>query len=209
MTETAGAVSGWGFLERWSPRLFLLGGVLVLGSALYNGLRFFAGASLPEATALVLNMAGFVVALVAAVGFYPTLSSRTPRLARLSLAIAAGGIIGILVLAAWAVAMLGFSVPDPSPVVALLSLLLMLVGLCLFGVAILRTDAYPVSVGALLLALVAALIVVFARSVVIGGDPSDVFIVVMEGVEGMFLLGIGYFLRTSPAPARREGPSPA
>jgi hypothetical protein len=104
--------------------LFLLAGVFVLGSALYNGPRF-----------------------------YPALSDRTPQLANAGLAVATGGISGILVLAAWGVAMLGAAAPDPSPVVALLSLLLMLVGLCLFGVAVLRTGAYPKPVGGLLLGI--------------------------------------------------------
>lgn len=209
MTDLSGGTSRLESFERWSPRLFFLGGVAVLGSATVNGLIFFVGVSLPEAAGLVLNMAGFVAALVGVVGFYPGLADRSPRVARSSLAVVAAGLAGIVVLAGWAVAMLLLSAPEPSPAVPLLSLLLMLVGMCLFGVGILRTDAYPGSVGVLLLAFVAVLVVVFARSVVVGGDPSDAFIVVSEGLEGTFLLGVGYSLATGPTSTGSEAPSPA
>lgn len=209
MTETEGSRTRRGSLERWSPRLFVLGGLLVLGSALNNSLIFYANAPLPEPLGIVLNMAGFVAALVGVVGFYPELSDRIPRLAKLSLGVVAAGIVGIVVLAVWAIAMLGIGAPEPSPVIALLSLFLMLLGLCLFGVSVLRTDVYAKPVGVLLLALVAVLLVVFARSVIVGGDPSNSFIIVSEGVESALLLGIGYFHSASPTPAGREDPSPA
>lgn len=209
MTDPSPGPSWLESMERWSPRLFFLGGVLVLGSATANGLVFFAGAPFPEAGGLVLNMAGFMAALVGVVGFYPGLVDRSPRVAQLSLAVVAAGIVGIAGLAVWAVAMLTVSVPEPSPVVALLSLFLMLVGLCLFGIGILRTDAYPRPAGVLLLAFVTVLIVVFGRSVVIGGEPANMFIIVSEGLESAFLLGIGYSLSGSPSSTGSETPSPA
>lgn len=208
MTDRSGGTSRLESMERWSPKLFFLGGVLVLGSATTNGMIFFGGAPIPEAAGLVLNMAGFVVALVGVLGFYPGLADRTPRVAHLGLAVVAAGIAGIAVLAVWAVAMLTVSAPEPSPVVALLSLFLMLAGLCLFGLGVLRTDAYPRPAGVLLLAFVAVLVVVFARSIVVGGDPSNAFIVVSEGLESAFLLGVGGSL-SSPTSTGSEEPSPA
>lgn len=208
MTDHATGTSRLESMERWSPKLFLLGGMLVLGSATVNGLHFFASVPLPEAAGLVLNMAGFVVALVGVTGFYPGLAARTPRMAHLSLAIVAAGIAGIAVLAVWAGAMLTVSAPEPPPVVALLSLFLMLVGMCLFGIGILRTVASPRPTGVLLLAFVTVLVVVFTRSVVIGGDPSNAFIVVSEGLESAALLGIGYSLSPNLRSIGSETPSP-
>lgn len=205
MTDRPIGASRLEAMERWTPKLFLLGGVLVLGSATANSLRFFADAPLPEAAGLVLNMVGFVAALVGVVGFYPGLVDRTPRLAKLCLAVVAAGIAGIAVLAVWAVAMLTGSAPEPSPLVAVLALFLMLVGVCLFGIGILRTDAYPRIAGGLLLAFVAVLVVVFARSIVVGGDPANTFIVASEALEGASLLGVGYSLAASRPSTGADG----
>lgn len=208
MSGTSADTTRWEPLQRWSPTLFLVGGLLVLGSLVNNSLIRFAGMSLPETLGIGLTLAGFVAALVGVTGFYPELSDQTPLLARASLAVVVGAGVGLVTLLVWAVAMVSFSAPEPSPVIALPTLLLMLAAYCLFGVAILRTTAYPRSVGLMLLALVGVFIVVFLRSIIVGGEPSDLFTVVSEMAESALLLGIGALLRARPARARHEEPSP-
>lgn len=203
---------GEGVLDRvgaWSPTLFLVGGLLVLGSLVNNILIRFAGMSLPETLGIGLTLAGFVAALVGVAGLYPELSNRTPRLAGTSLAAVLGAGAGLIILLGWALVMVLFSVPEPSPVIALPTLLLMLTAYCLFGVAVLQTTAYPRSIGLMLLALVGVFIIVFLRSIVIGGDPSDLFTVVSEMAESGLLLGIGARLRARPGRAKHKEPSPA
>jgi hypothetical protein len=113
--------------------------------------------SSPQTLGVGLTLTGFVAGLVGLAGFYPELSDRTPRLAKTSLAAAVGACVGLATLLVWALAMVLLSAPEPSLVIALPTLLLMLSTYCLFGVAILRTTAYSRSIGLMLLALVGEL----------------------------------------------------
>jgi drug/metabolite transporter (DMT)-like permease len=198
-----------GWLEPYGGVLFLFGGMLVAGSLTINVLIRFGGMAIPETLGLILTLAGFVAGLVGCIALYPRVNRQNPRLARGCLAVAGGAIVGLITLLGWALATAVIPLSDPSPILALTTLLLMLSAYALFGLAVIRTNAVGGSVGYMLLGLVVVFVIVFLRSILIGGDPSDLFTLVSELAETSLLLATGARLQGRPSPTRREDSSPA
>lgn len=188
-------VSHWGWVEQWGSRLFLLGGVLMLGHATMSGIRAFTGLATPPDAFVT---AGHFVALVGLLGLYPAVLDRTPTVAR-----AAGSVL-VVALASWfvmtvtqllalagVVASLEAVLPSSFVVVVLASTILTY---GLFGVATLRVDTWSRRVGVLVLtpgALTGALVV---RSVIEWANPVGG--VVIGGGLALSMLALGYSLRT-------------
>lgn len=212
MSETANETKRWESLERWSPRLFLVGGVLFLLGAVNDSSIYFAEVSNPEALSVVFLMSGFLAAVIGLVGLYPRLVDRSPRLAQISLGSVVLGVIGMLVLAILAVVSLVVSSVNLFesgivPLVALPTGLLLVAAFLLFGTAILRTAMFPRSVGVLLLAEVVLMVLVIA-------GPTEtldrgVFLVGAKLLHFIILVSIGYLLRSRSVPSKREEVSPA
>lgn len=74
-------------LERWSPVLFLVAGLMMVVFATNTALRTYVGTSYPIVQEIVAP-AGFLIGVVGLLGLYPGLVDRTPRLARVALAVA-------------------------------------------------------------------------------------------------------------------------
>ena len=212
MSETANETTRWESLERWSPRLFLVGGALFLLDVANDSMIYFAEMSNPETLSVVLLMSGFLAAVIGLVGLCPQLVDQTPRLAKASLGSVVLGVVGMLILAILAVV----SIVLPSvnlfesaivPLVALPTGLLLVAAFLLSGSAILRTDGFPRSVGVLLLAEVVLMVFVIAGPTEALG--RGVFLVGAKLLHFIILVSIGYLLRSRSAPKRHEGPSPA
>lgn len=212
MSKTTNGTTRWNSLEQWSPRLFIVGGVLFLAGAANDGMIYFAEMANPEALSVVFLMSGFLAAVVGLVGLYPQLVDRTPRLAQASLGSVVLGVVGMLVLAV--VAVVSIVLPSVNlfessivPLVALPTGLLLVAAFLLSGSAILKTGVFPRSVGVLLLAEVVLMIFV-----IVGPTESldrGVFLVGAKLLHFIILVSIGYLLRSRSAPLRREEPSPA
>lgn len=212
MSRTKAGETTLATLERWSPRLFLAGGALFLLGAVNDGLIYFAGASNPEALSVVFLVSGLTAAMVGLVGLYPDLSDRTPNLATSGLGSVGLTVAGMVVLAT--MALLSLALPALNlfgtavvPLVALPTGLLLVAAFLLFGVAVLRTTAFPRAVGGLLLAEVVLMAFVIA-------GPTEaldrgVFLVGAKLLHVTILGSIGYLLRARPRQPARDEVSPA
>lgn len=191
--------SQWNLVERWSPTLFIIGGLLLAGHAVMSGIHAFTNLSTPPD---VFVTTGHFVALVGLVGLYPALVHRTPTLSRAAGAVAAVALLSWLVMTVTrflsltgSVSSLGEALPELFFLVVLASTILTYL---LFGVAILRVDDNSWIVGALVLApggLTAALVV---DSVISGVTALDGF-VIGTGLA-LSVLAVGYTLRSWDRP---------
>lgn len=194
-------------LEKWTPRAFLLAGVLFVGHAAVRGVEAFTTAPPP---ADVFGPAGYVVALVGLAGLYPALADRTAKLARLAAAVAGLPFAGWLVIEAWSVGEVAGIVP-PQPdvfpgaffVAVILTTLLAYV---LFGVASLRAEVHSRTVAVLLLAPAAVLVLLIAGATVLDAGAAVGGVVVGIG-QSLAHLALGGALRGGRARADTESPT--
>lgn len=213
MSETANNTSRWELLERWSATLFLAGGVSWLVAAAINSLIHFADLLSMNVLSQVFISSAMLFGMLGLVGFYPKLADWRPRVTKVSLGAAVLAAMGASAIVIWS--LLSVLLPSvnvletESPAIAILIItgLLLLVTPFLFGSIVLRTDAFPRSVGGLLLAEAALMaFVVFGPTDAL---PRGVFLVGAEIIHASIFLLIGYILRTSLTAATRTKPSPA
>ena len=185
----------WNSIEDWSPTLFLVGGGLLVGHAVMLGVQAFSTLTTPPD---VFGPAGHLVALVGLFGLYPTISSRTPTLARV-----AGG-VATVAFGSWAVltvtrlvAVSGLitSVSDVLPAVFFALMFgSTILTYTLFGVSFLRVDSSSRLVGVLLLAPAVLLVVVLVASAITGVSAVEGLVI---GVGlAVSMVALGYTLRT-------------
>jgi hypothetical protein len=181
--------------EQWSPTLFLVAGVLLVGHAAISGVRAFTDVATP---ADVFGPVGFLLALVGLYGLYPELVERAPKLARSGAVVAAVATVDYVVIAASTFGQLVGVLPpisDVLPAVFFVShLVAMILTYGLFGVAALRTDAHPRPVGFLLLVFPILIVVQMANAAVMGNPGAGAFLV--GSVLAVVHLAIGYSLGT-------------
>lgn len=201
----------WETLESWSPRLFFVGFLLELVFALNHGAAYlvetvrFVDWIYPSVLlgrfAVLLGLAGLSVPLT-------TRHRRVGIASRGILAIAMGftlvlisvsvlNIVGIL------------SVTDfiETPVMAVFgigTIVLTILSFVVFGIAGLRTDAYPAVIGGLLLLPTLAILFVLLGS---GTFSTNVRGAVGEGLSALVFLAIWYVLSTTPPTTAPEGVS--
>lgn len=187
--------SGWGSVERWSPSLFLVGGVLLLGHATVAGVRAFTDLATPPD---VFAATGHFVALVGLLGLVPVLEGRTIGRGRVAITVALVALGSWFVMAltqflafAGVVSSIETALPGVFFLIVLGSTVLTY---GLFGVAALRVDTRSHTVGLLVLApggLTAALVVVPA---VTGGTALDSLVI--GGGLAVSMLALGDTLLT-------------
>jgi hypothetical protein len=184
------------WLNGQSTWLFLIAGTMFLIAAANNAvIHLVDGYTLTVVSGVGLLL-GLLAALLGVAGLYPPLRTDTPRLAQFSLGVGAVGLLGIMGMIVWRATNPGVA---PSPLLAIGSLVMIVAGFCLFSGAVIRTDSYPSVVGILLLTEAAALFSVFAIPALTTGDPPDWGLPLIEGIQAVLLLGIGYFLRRDAA----------
>lgn len=199
MAAPASSISGT--LNRWSPRLFLAAGGLLVVYASLNGLWAFGDMGTRESG----FQFGYVFGFLGLLGLYPALVHRSPRLARLGAAGAASGIAGVTAITVLDVARLGglFSgTPRGWWLVLLLTLGGFMLGYLSVGVAMLWTGDYATPIG--LLVCLPGLIVVFMVAHIAAGFASEVTAFVISAGEAMAHLAIGATLKTSSRRTARE-----
>jgi hypothetical protein len=193
----------WETLEKRSPRLFLLGGVLILIFALHNGQVFLTDTTFKSwiyptvilgRLSVFLGIAGLSVRVV----------HRSPRFGkpgRVVVAVAVVSAIGLLALGI--LAQIGVS----TPIIAVFGIgtaVLTVITYALFGVAIIRTGAFSTLIGGLLLVAVVPILTVFFGRFVL---PVRLLGAVSESTLFVIFVVIAYFLRTEFAPTDRAGPT--
>lgn len=193
-------------LERVSPWLFLAGGVLVIGFAAVEAYGVVVAndpVQFPEYRSAFLS--GYALGFIGLIGVYHRLADRSPWLARLGGSMAALGAIGFSLAVVLSVGRLVGIAParESMPpwfalVFGLLPVLGFLIGYLSLGVGALRSDAYPRTVGMLLLFPS----ILFALNIALAVIELSVWSspVIATG-EAIVIFSIGYSLRTE-APSR-------
>jgi hypothetical protein len=215
MAEIATKKTWWETLERWSPTVFLVAGVLLLGYAIIQGVRTFAGAVVPSALVTAYGGIGLLVPVVGLLGLYPRLRDHTPRLSLAGVVVTILSGLLTLALLLWVVVttlQMGRlpEIPADAPAwtaaALLLGFLLLAVAFLLFGVASLQTPVVSRTVAFLLLVPTAAWFGLLVGNVIATGRYLAVIAYIPISVA---LLAIGYILRSRPAPTGRAESAPA
>lgn len=198
-------------LERWSPTLFLVAGVVLVVYSAFHGLEAFFDMDYPMVRDDIVRPIGYILGFAAVLGLYPKLASRSPRLARLgavftALAVVGWFISGFLAPTRGLAMHLGVETPAWLSAFGILIALGFLVGLPSFGVASLRTDVYSRTVSLLLLAPIIVMAANFA--IVGGGYTSPLARFVVSSGDALIILAIGLALRTGGRPTDHPEPQP-
>lgn len=195
-----------GSLESASPMLFRLGGSLVVGHAALRGLEAFTDIAPPVD---LFAPTGYLIALVGLLGLYPAIRDRTPRVARVAVAVAAIPFAGWLAIAASSVGAITGVVPPQAAVLPGVIFVVHVVGMILtyslFGVAVLRSDGHPRSVGVLLLVVPTLFTAMVAGAVLIGASAVGAFVI--GSLLSLIHLAIGSQLRTGRTAIDHEAPA--
>lgn len=197
----SGGSNPWKWLERRSPRLFLLGGVLVLVFALHNGQVYLTDAAF-EDWLYPAVLLGRLAAFLGVAGLSVRIADRNLRLGRLSrtaVLLAVFSTLGLLV--SVLLEQVGLEIRTVA-VFGVTTVVLTLVTFGLVGAAILRTGAFSTPVGGLLLVAVVPIL-----AVPFGGAAVPVRLVgaVSETVLFVVFVALGYLLRAEFAPTDRAG----
>lgn len=180
-------------LARLSPHLFLFASVILLVAALHRGATFLLDGVSHNSWVSLMKLFGRLAALLGISGLSLRISQRAPRLGKMSQTVASAAVLFTLALIILVTAEnIGFTLGF-VPVVGLGTFLLSVGTYSLSGTAIIRTEAYPVLIGKLLLAAAVSLLAVFFGMVFL---PINWIGVIIEAMLFLFYLGVGYSIRT-------------
>lgn len=195
----------WESIEQWSPVLFIVGGSGVVTHAALMGVEAFTSLSTPPD---VFVTAGHLVALVGLLGLYPGLVDRTPRLARVAVAVSAVPIAGWVVMTVGQLLVVAGAWPSLTEVLPGVFFLVLLgssiVTYGLFGAATLRCGAVSRADGLLVLAPGLLMAVLLVDSAVTGLSALDGLIIGGALAASMLILGVR--LRSWPERTGRMSP---
>jgi len=201
-----------GTLERRSSALLLAGGALAVVYALLFAAEAIQGIMRPGIPQGIASGPAYALAFVGLLGLYPAVVDEGRWLARIGAVCAALGAFGFGAVFAVDVAKLAGVVPTPEPawlgLLNLPTIIGLIPGFLLFGVASLRSEAHPRPVGYFLLVPAVAFSANFVALLAVGGGELSpwVFFVVTLG-EAFGILGAGYLLRHDARVADRAAPS--
>lgn len=187
----------WETIERWSPRMFFAGGMLMAAHATMMGIQAFTSMATPPD---VFAPTGSLLVFVGVFGIYRSVSERAPTASHVGAGCVGLAVVGFSVIAVGNAAELGGVVPpDWVAIFAVLALVGAIPGFLAFGVASLHAKTHPRRVGVLLMApaglflsLIVSVLVLEASA--IGG------LFVGSGLALTYLM-LGYSLRPGSASA--------
>lgn len=183
----------WKTLETWTPTLFIVGFVLELVFAINNGAAYLVESITFFEWIYPSVLLGRFAVLLGLAGLSVSLIERSPRLGKLSRVLLASAMLFTVGLVSLSILeIVGVS----TPVIAVFgvgTVVLTILSFVLFGIAGLRTDAYPTVVGGLMLVATLGVLFVLLSS---GMLPTTVRGAVGEGLNAIAFLGIWYVLNT-------------
>lgn len=198
----------WETIETWSVPLFLVGGVLELLFAVINGVAYLTDVFTYRPWIGLIVLLGRLAFLVGIAGLSVRVATRNPRLGRwgrLVVLLAIGFTSGLVILAA----LDDFGL-FATPVIAIFglgSVVSTAVTFLLFGVAILRTNAFSPLIGGLLLAAAITLVALFIGLEILA-IPTRLVGSVGEGVFFVILLALWNGLRSESELKNRSDTMP-
>jgi len=189
----------WRTLETWSARAFFIAGGAWAIDAILNVSELVVDITIPGAVFGVLILAALISKMAGVLGFYRPIADRSGRLALAgAIPIVIAGILALITVVWVAVAgLMNQSLPPGAFLVV--DVVLIVLGLLLFGVASIRTDAPSRMCGVLVLALVATFLVWLAG---VGGLYAfpDWSSAAFGTVLSVLSLAVGYVRQTSSVP---------
>lgn len=194
----------WESLESWTPILFLVGFVLELVFALNHGAAYLVETVTFFDWIYPSVLLGRLAVLLGLAGLSVRLTARHPRLGKVSRIILALAMVFTLVLISLSilniVGIVSFTDFVATPVMAVFGIgtvALTLLSFVFFGIAGLRTDAYPAVIGGLMLIATLAILFVLLGS---GTFSTNVRGAVGEGLNALVFLAIWYVVSTELMP---------
>jgi len=192
----------WGRLEQWSPIVFLVTGGLFAFPGFAYVLNTVTGTEISVSPPIIFTL--MLVVFLGLLGLYPRLAERDSTLAL-------GGVGLLAVTAGVSISTIGLTVLPTGLTLGKQSIVASIVAVTaggmltfgMFGVASLRTGAYPRPVGRSLLVLAAGEACIIVNTLLYS-NPQPTW--VEFGVSVLFVtsLGsIGYLLRAETTPAER------
>lgn len=185
-------------LERWSPRLYLVAGAVLILFPTNTALKTYVGTSFPV-VGEVIAPAGFMLGTVALLGLYPALAGQTRRLGQVAGVLAAVCAANWFVIIVKNLGVMAGLIPDLGVLTAAtggVAFLTMILAYGLFGVASHRAEVFPTRVRWLMvlesLVMLHIIIVLFS--------PFSIPLFLFEIVHVVTHLGIGVTLRTAGVP---------
>ncbi len=205
MTDRSGLLHS---LERWSPTAFLIaGGFFFVNVVIIVSGTVTASERMTMLLGETFNAAGWAVALVGLLGLYLGVAHRSRWLSRIGAICATIGVVFFSLLAPLSLAfylrVIEGSIETLVPLLLPGTIIGGLLSFLLFGIAILRTGAYPRAIGILLL-LPPLIIVLNISAGVIGFDSQYLLLGIVSGLLAVSLL-IGFSLRSLSLPTHRTG----
>lgn len=179
-------------LARLSPHLFFFASVILLVAAVHRGSTFLLEGVSHNSWVSLVKLFGRLAALLGIAGLSFRISRHSPWFGKASRAVASAAILTTVVLMALITAENVGLTSGLVPVVGLGTFLLSVGTYSLSGIAIVRTRAYPVLIGELLLAAAVSLLVVVFGSLVL---PIQWMGVIIEAILFLLYFGIGYSIR--------------
>jgi len=194
-------------LEKWSPRLFLVAGaVLVIYAALHR-LEAFMDVAYPMVRDGIIRPIGYVLGFVALLGLYPKAVDRSPKLARAGAVFAVLGAVGWFVTGFESLAEhAGADPPARLGAFGLLILLGFVLGYLSVSVASRRADSLSRITGIMLLTPILVVVVNLVIAATGYTSPEGRFVV--SSGFAVAHLAIGLSLRTEEVPTGRTEPRP-
>lgn len=181
-----------GMLEGRSWGLFLLAGSVLVFYGALTGVEAFTDMPVPAN----IFEAGYVLGFLGLLGLYPTLSEEQPLLARLGVVAAVVGLVGVVLVSLRSFGHLAGVLPEyPAGWSVIIPLVVVgfVVGFLSFGLAALRSDIYPRTVGLAVLAP-GVIVVAMLLHMAVGWDrPASAFVI--SSGQAMAHLAIGATLR--------------
>ena len=206
----------WNWLESRTPTVFFVAGAVFVGYAGLKVTRLVTEIAVPDVVNVTVGHLGLLGVALGLLGLYPQVRSAAPRSARAGVvASVLSGVCSVVLLVAVLHLTLsmggypaipedtaqGFLSPFVGVVLLLVSLLAILLGFFLFGVASLRTDAVSEPIGYLLLVPSIMWTMLFVMHAA-GVNGTLIGVIVYPPISAT-VLTIGYRLRTENASTGR------
>lgn len=196
----------WESLERLSATLFLVaGGLMVIHTGVHAAIAF-TDMTYPLHHEMPFGLVGHIIAFVALLGLYPQLKARSPKLARAGAALAVFGTIGWIAIGTMTLsADLNVATPDWLAVFGPLTILSVIVGYLVFGIAGYRTELVTRRTALAIASPALVMVYNLVVGITTGGSPEGQ--IVVAGGFALTHLAIGAALRaeTFPDDARTPG----
>lgn len=201
------SVPRWNSLEKGSPTLFLIAGVVLIIYAALYGVEASMGLAYPDARDFLLPT-GYILGVAGLLGLYPTYAERATKLLRVGAIMAVGSLVGWLALLAFSFGdVAGGNIPQSDILPGIFFMvhpMMMILAYSLFALAIIWADFNSWILSLFLLGSPILFIVLLMGPVIRSGDfPLGAFVI--SSGQAMTHLAIGYVLQTKSTSPEREG----